>query len=147
MHTAAHIPLKQCATALGIDIKILLIALNNQFLLAITVKVSELVALPVSRPKLRPLGSIFGLDEVMINSGTHMAHINASEQTVPVSIVSLCLPQMHYARFCCTTDPVYCIVNAQHYFMLVINLVIAHQEVPPEAAAHKLQDILAFLVL
>ena len=76
-----------------------------------------------------------------------MTHINATEQAMPVSIVALRLPQVHQSCFCCITSLVYCIMGTQHFFVLVVNLIITYQEVTPEAATHKLQDIVAPFVL
>ena len=147
MHTTAHVPLKKAASALRINIEILLVALNKQFILAVPVKVGELVVLPGPRSIAHTVGSIFGFDEVMIDSGTHMTHIDTTEQAMPVSIVGLRLPQVHQSCFCCITSFVYCIMDTQHFFVLVINLMIAYQEAAPEATSHKLQDIVAFVVL
>ncbi len=36
---------------------------------------------------------------------------------------------------------------SQHLFVLIIDLVIANQEIAPEAATHKLKDILALFIL
>src|SRR5437764_8312452 len=147
MRAAAHVPLKKSTPALWINIEILLITLNNQFILAVPVKVGELVTLPVPCPIAHTVGSIFGFDEVMINGGTHMTHINATEQAMPVSIVALRLPQVHQSCFCCIASLVNCLMDTQHFFVLVVNLIITYQEVTPEAAAHKLQDIVAPFVL
>src|SRR5260370_982217 len=72
MHAAAHVPLKKSAPTLRINIEILLITLDNQFILAVPVKVGELVALPGPCTIAHTVGGIFGFDEVMINGGTHM---------------------------------------------------------------------------
>src|SRR2546421_5274585 len=137
MHTTAHVPLKKSASALRTNIEILLVALNKQFVLAVPVKVGELIALPVSCTITHTVGGIFGFDEVMIDSGTHMTHIDTTEEAMPVSIVGLRLPEVHQSSFCRITSPVYCIVDTQHFFVLVVNLIIAHQEVTPEASSHK----------
>ena len=79
MHTTSQIPFKKSATALRVYIKVLLIAFDNQFILAVPVKIGKLVVLPVLNAKAYPVGSILGLDEVMIDGGTHMAHINAAK--------------------------------------------------------------------
>jgi len=49
MLAAAHIPFEQRAAAPGIKIEVLLVALDDQFVPAVAVKIGELVALPVSR--------------------------------------------------------------------------------------------------
>src|SRR2546421_13058596 len=146
MHTTAHVPLKKAASALRINIEILLVALNKQLILAVPVKVGELVALPGSRTIAHTVGSIFGFDEVMIDSGTHMTHIDTTEQAMPVSIVGLRLPQVRQSFFCCVSGLVDCIVDPQHFFVLVVNLIIAHQEITPKTSSHKLQDIVASFV-
>src|SRR5437868_15461243 len=103
MHTTAHVPLKKAASALWINIENLLVALNKQFILAVPVKVGELVVLPGPRTIAHTVGSIFGFDEVMIDGGTHMTHIDTTEQAMPVSIVGLRRPQVLQPFSCCTT--------------------------------------------
>src|SRR5437660_3263854 len=89
MHTAPHIPLNQCAATLWINVEILLVTLDKQFILAVAVEIGELVALPGLRSVTYTVGCIFGFDQMMINSRTHVAHVNAAEETVPVGIVAL----------------------------------------------------------
>src|SRR6266571_4858200 len=99
VHTAAHIPLENRTTALWIDIHVLLVAFDKQFILAIAVKVGELVALPVFCAKVYAVSRIFSLDKMVVNSRAHMAHINATKQAMPVGIVVLALPQLHQSLF------------------------------------------------
>src|SRR2546422_1368120 len=146
MHTAAHIPLKERAATLEIDIEVLLVALDNQLILTITVKVGELVALPVFLAELGLISSVFSFDQVMIDGRTHVPHVDATEQSMPVGIVSLCFPEMYRPCLRCRTCLVDSIMHPQHFFMLIVDLRVAHQEIAPEAPTHKLKNIVAFFI-
>src|SRR5207302_10857988 len=146
MHAPAHIPLKKCASTLWIDIEVLLVAFNDQFVLAITIKIGELVALPVYGSKTRAVGGIFCFNEVVVDSRTHMSHIDTAEEAMPVGVVGLCLPQLNNACLGRSTSIIHVLMDAQHFFMLVVYLRVAHQEVAPEATAHELQNVVAFLL-
>src|SRR5207248_574817 len=126
VHAAAQIPFKKCTAALRVYIKVLLIAFDNQFILAVAVKVNELVALPVSVTKTYAVSSILGLDEVMIDSGTHVTHVDTTKQAMPVSIVGLRLPQLHNSRIFCRTCSVDSIMDTQHFLVLVVDLWITY---------------------
>ncbi len=54
-----------------------------------------------------------------------MTHINAPEETMPVGIVGLRLPQLHRPRLFCRTGGIDSIVDAQHLLVLVIDLRVA----------------------
>ena len=146
MHAPAHIPLKKCASALWIDIEVLLVAFNDQFVPAITIKIGELVALPVYGSETREVGGIFRFNEVVVDSRTHMSHIDTAEEAMPVGVVGLCLPQLNNACLGRSTSIIHVLMDTQHFFMLVVYLRVAHQEVAPEATAHELQNVVAFLL-
>src|SRR5439155_26456974 len=101
MHTAAHIPLEERAATLGIDIEVLLIALDNQLILTITVKVGELVTLPVLLAELGLISRIFSFDQMRIDGRAHVTHINTTKKSIPVGIVSLCFPEMYRSCLRC----------------------------------------------
>src|SRR5437773_10207067 len=65
MHAPAHIPLKKCASTLWIDIEVLLVAFDDQFVLAVTIKISELVALPVCGSETRAVRGISCFNELV----------------------------------------------------------------------------------
>src|SRR5579872_3960909 len=79
MHTTAHIPLKQRAAALWVDIQVLAVAIYQQFFLAVAIKVGELETLPGSCSPVECVGGVFGLDEVMVDGGAHVAGINSTK--------------------------------------------------------------------
>ena len=67
MFTTAHIPFKECAAALRINVQILRIALDEQFVLAVAVKIGKLVTLPMAGAETNAVGGILGLDKVVLN--------------------------------------------------------------------------------
>ena len=76
-----------------------------------------------------------------------MAHVNATKESMPVGIVGLGFPQVDEARFWCRTRAIDVLMHTQHFFMLIVDLMVADEEVAPEATAHELQDIIAPLIL
>ena len=66
MHAAPQVPLKKRASTLWVYVKVLLIALNDQFVLAVPVSVGKLVALPGPRTEPDSVSSVLGLDQVMV---------------------------------------------------------------------------------
>ncbi len=68
MHTATHIPLKESTAALRINVEVLLVTFNYQFILAVPIEIGKGVALPVGHAGLCLVSGIFSFDEVMINS-------------------------------------------------------------------------------
>src|SRR5258707_15217190 len=105
------------------------------------------MGLPVTCAMQDLLGSVLSLDQMMINCGTHMAHVDAPEEAMPVGIVGLRLPQLSQAMLRACASCIHSLVDAQHFLMLVIDLRIAHQKIAPEAAAHKLKHLLIVLFL
>src|SRR5579859_5786168 len=69
-----------------------------------------------------------------------MRHIDAAEEAVPVGVVGLRFPEMDQARLLSRASCIGVLMHAQHLFVLIVDLVVAHQEVAPETAAHKLQQ-------
>src|SRR5438876_12226707 len=99
----------------------------------------------MSMAKAYPVSGILCFDEVMIDRGSHVVHINATKKPMPVSIVCLCLPQLYHTSFLSRSRSIYRVMNPQHFLMLVIDFWVAHEKVPPEAAAHKLKDVFTVL--
>src|SRR5579875_651058 len=92
MLAAAHIPLKERAAAMRVNVEILRIALAKQFVLAVTVKIGELVTLPVTGAETDAVGGILGLDQMVVDGRAHMPHIDAAKEAMPVGIVGLRFP-------------------------------------------------------
>src|SRR2546428_13971489 len=90
--TSAHVSLKKRAAAMRIDIEILQVTLNKQFILAITVKVGILVVLPMVSAVTRVIGGVFSFNPMMVNCRTHIPHINDSKEAMAVGIVGLSFP-------------------------------------------------------
>ena len=67
-----------------------------------------------------------------------MAHVDTAEEAVPVGVVGLAFPEMAQAGLLPGPRFVDSIVDAEHLFVLRIDLGIAYQEVAPEATAHEL---------
>src|SRR5437764_7309485 len=87
MSTPSQIPFEQRAAMLWIDIEILLIALDDQFLPAVALEIAEFVTLPGHCTVEDAIGCIFSSNEVMVDSGAYMCHVDATKQTMPVGIV------------------------------------------------------------
>src|SRR6266568_3570236 len=76
-----------------------------------------------------------------------MSHIDAAEESMPVGVVGLSLPQMHQSmlrRGACRVDQ---IMDAQHLLMLVVHFRITDQKAAPESAMHELHHMLLFVLL
>src|SRR5579885_1520431 len=147
MFAAAHIPLKERTAAMGVNVEILRIALDDQFVLAVAVKIGELVTLPVTGAETDAVGGILGFDQMVVDSRAHVAHVDATKEAMPVSIVGLGLPQLYQAGLFTGFNSIDGVMHAQHFFVLVIHFRIAHEEIAPEPAAHELEDGIAFLIL
>src|SRR5215471_9372784 len=126
MHTAPDIPLEDRATALRVQVHVLLVAFDDQFILAIPVKVGKLVALPMARAESHMVRCIFSFDQVVINSGPYMPHVNPAKETMPVRIVSLGFPQLHQSHFRRGTSCIDSIMHTQHLLMLVVCLGVTY---------------------
>src|SRR5436853_1545783 len=97
---------------LWIDIEILLIALDDQFLLGVTLEIDEFVTLPGYCAVEEAISNVFSFNEVMVDSGTYMCHIDAAKQTMPVGIVSLGFPEVNCATRLCCSSCIHTLVNA-----------------------------------
>src|SRR5438309_644158 len=75
----SDVPFKECAAPLRVDVKVLLIALYNQLVLGVAVKVGKLEALPVACSMQLLVGGCLCLNQVVIDGGAHMTHIDATE--------------------------------------------------------------------
>ena len=92
----------------------------------------------------RAIGGVFSFNQMMVDRRTHMPHINASKEAMPVGIVGLSFPQLYQTCFRGSARIIHFMMDAQHFLMLIVYLMVAYQEVAPEASAHKLEDIVAF---
>src|SRR5689334_4743119 len=99
MHATAHVPFEKRAASIWIDIDVLLIAFDDQFVLAVLIEVREFEVLPVPIAKAYPVSGVFCLDEVVIDRRAHMVHKNATKKAMPVGIVGLPLPQLDSTGF------------------------------------------------
>src|SRR5215475_2182304 len=126
MHTAPDIPLEDRAAAPRVQIHVLLVTFDDQFILAIPVKVGKLVALPMAGAEPRTVRCIFSFDQMVINSGTHMPHVDPAKETMPVRIVSLGFPQLHQSHFRRGTSCIDSIMHTQHLLMLIVCLGVTY---------------------